>query len=197
MKNANMQIICFRCRHYHSISYADGSGGIGCCHDNIIPVDIRSMECCPMGKDNHIMVMFDKVELLKVLGDIYVQTCNKPAELSLTKIFKELGNSYRGKKQLLSMAVIQLGIVKIVDKKGLSNSYKWNALSPSLDMVNKVCDRIVELQRKRYNDSSRKKKKVCDNCRFSKFTGCRKLFNEMGIDCINEDMSKIKVVIDG
>lgn len=197
MKNIKMQTICLRCRNYHAISYVDGSGGIGCCHDSMLPVDIRNMECCPMGKDDHVMVMFDKVELLKILGDIYVQTCNKPAELSLTKMFKELGRSYRGKKQLLSMAVVQLGIVKIVDKNGLIHSYKWNTSSPSLEMVDKVCDRIVELQRKRYNDASRKKKKVCDNCRFSELTGCRKVFRELGIDCMNEDMSKIKVVIDG
>ena len=53
MKNNDMRWICHNCERHQTITYADGSLGIGCMAYNVesgYPADIRNMKDCPLGK---------------------------------------------------------------------------------------------------------------------------------------------------
>ena len=155
MKESEQKAICLRCKHGHYMSYADGSYGTGCCYKGGLPVDIELMDYCPLGKDAHTMARYNLAGLLSQLAVIYSRASIHPAELSLTRIFNSSHVSFRGKKQFLSTALLKLNIVKVVENNGLKRTYKWITSAPSLDMAARICDKMQELYKEKYNKNKK------------------------------------------
>lgn len=180
--------ICYKCSCYRMIGYPNGDTAIGCAAAGIDypPTNVEVLPRCPKGRDTRTYV--DRMELLRVLGKIFAETCVSASKISLAKMFESGHPSIRGRHRFPKL-LVEEKIVKIVKVSGVHRWYKWNASAPSLDLVDQLCYKVADV-----NDEVDEASPVtffqvregmtdCSTCRCRKLPVCQDIMLALGIDC--------------
>lgn len=219
MQVIDMMKVCHACQFYRTVSYASGESSIGCLKAaglNGRPIDIRNMKECPLGLGKHKKLVLSAKDLLKALGKIYAKTAPSDAHVSLYKLLSETSAELNRRKVEVSLALQQLGILKVVSKsvpgmRGRACIYRWDTKKhgpPSLDMADKV---IMQVEQLMNADTLARKRAVletlnlktytikvfegatdCSGCWLKGLKDCRAQLMSFGIDCKTMNVNTMK-----
>lgn len=198
MKVEDARKICYKCSCFQIITYPNGDTGIGCGAAGIDypPTDVVTLPRCPKGRDTKAHV--DRMDLLKVLGRIFAETCVSPAKISLCKMFEVGHPSIRGRHRFPKL-LVEEKIVKVAKVSGVHRWYKWNTSAPSLEMVDKLCYKLSETSDIIDESSSmslfqiREGMTDCSTCRCRKLPVCQDIMLALGIDCKKYNLNTLEV----
>ena len=198
MKIEDARALCYKCSCFRLITYPDGDTGIGCYAAGIDypPVNVLTLERCPKGRGASDNV--NKMDLLKILGKIFAETCVAPAKISLTKMFKDAHPSNRGRDKWPKV-LIKEKVVKVVRTSGVHHWYKWNTSAPSLDMVDALCFKLQESREVEAKFQPLQLFQIrngmtdCSTCRCRKLPECQDIMLKLGLDCKRFDLNTMEI----